>query len=284
MVVKEGLNIGEKVVDSTRAAYLIRSTQKYWSGVEQWLYGEIVLTQMGVVFLESTGIFKRGRRRHHSIPYDRISGVRTESRGITGLFTSQQFLCIDANTPTGPHTYRYSCNNSDATRLSNRIIRTLQARDARAALDSELVRLIKPNGEVKLSDVSKAPTIRNIVRQMQKRSTPNLSDDEILAIVTDEVRSLISTGKLDGIIDDEGNFVSTLMLSRRSVQYQVTIDFTTLYSQLQNKGIILQTIECPSCGGKLDYPKEGSVLTCRYCGALVSAIDIFEKFKKILNI
>lgn len=284
MTVKEGLNVGEQVVDSARAAYLVQSRVSYGFTEEQWLNGELVLTQAGVVFLEAKGLFGQGRSRHHSVTYDAIAGVRTESRGIVGYLTGQKFLSLDVITHAGQRTFRYSCSNSDAARLCDRIMGMLQRRNAKESLRRELVRLIKPMGEVSLSEIARMPSVKNIVRQMLGRPPLGIPEDRLLAIVTDEVRSLISMGRLDGIIDDEGNFISTLVLSRRSVQYQVTIDFPTLFAQLQNKGMILQTIECPSCGGKLDYPKEGSMVKCQYCGALVSAVDVFERFKRLIDI
>jgi len=95
--------------------------------------------------------------------------------------------------------------------------------------------------------------------------------------------ALIAGGMLDGVLEQD-KYVSNIMLSRKTIQYHVTIDFTTLLSQLKNKGIILQSIECPSCSSKLDYPEAGTVLKCKYCGASVSATDVFEKFKGLLGL
>jgi LSD1 subclass zinc finger protein len=73
------------------------------------------------------------------------------------------------------------------------------------------------------------------------------------------------------------------LITRKSIEYQVMVDFATILSQLENKGIMLQSLECPSCKGQLEYPKEGNSITCKFCGATIAAIDVFEKFKALLS-
>ena len=100
----------------------------------------------------------------------------------------------------------------------------------------------------------------------------------------DKVRELISEGLLDGVISSSGIYTSRLTLSRKSIQYQVAIDFNGIFTQLKGKGIVLESLECPSCKGSLQYPESGSVVTCAFCGATVSAMDVFEKFKSLLDV
>ena len=66
-------------------------------------------------------------------------------------------------------------------------------------------------------------------------------------------------------------------------EYKVVIDFAQLTSKLGEKGLALQVIECPHCGGKVDMPKDGNVAKCKSCGNNIHAVDIFEKFKNILG-
>jgi len=73
-----------------------------------------------------------------------------------------------------------------------------------------------------------------------------------------------------------------MMLARKTVQCQVVLDFHSIYSQLENKGIVLQTLERPSCNSKFEYPKEGDTVVCQFCGAAVHAVDVFKKFKDLL--
>lgn len=281
---KEGLNAGEKVVDSAGASLLTGTKKEYGLEMEQWIKGELVLTQNSVVFLEPTGFFKTGRRRHHAISLEGIAGTHIENRGITGALTGEAFLVLEVRSGQQRAVERYSCHSGDAERLSKKINSYLEDVGAREKLRSELLRLIKPKGEVELKEISQQPTILAIVSKLKNRAVTDISQKETYGLVVNEVQTLISEGSLDGIIDDEGKFISSLMLSRKSVQYQITIDFTNLYSQLKNKGIVLETLECPSCSAKLEYPEDGSVFSCKYCGASISAVDVFEKFKAFLDI
>lgn len=94
---------------------------------------------------------------------------------------------------------------------------------------------------------------------------------------------MIVDGKLDGIINEDGKYTSSVLVTRKTVHYQVVIDFASLLKQLESKGIVLQSLDGPSCKSKLEYPKDGSRLNCQYCGATIEAMDIFEKFKGLLS-
>jgi len=64
------------------------------------------------------------------------------------------------------------------------------------------------------------------------------------------------------------------------------VDFGRLLTALEKKGIMLQTIECPNCGGKLtisEVPKKEEIVECRHCGKPILAMNVFEKFKDILG-
>jgi DnaJ-class molecular chaperone len=133
-----------------------------------------------------------------------------------------------------------------------------------------------------LRQVAKNGNVRSLIARLYSIDPSRLPDIEALNIVRDIVVSLISKGNLDGIITDENRYISNVMLARKTVQYQVVLDFHSIYSQLENKGIVLQTLECPSCNGKLEYPKEGDTVVCQFCGATVHAVDVFKKFKDLL--
>jgi NAD-dependent SIR2 family protein deacetylase len=64
------------------------------------------------------------------------------------------------------------------------------------------------------------------------------------------------------------------------------LDFGQVLSALKNKGMILETVECPNCGGKLDIsqvPKKEEILQCKHCGKPILAVNVFEKFKELLD-
>ena len=148
--------------------------------------------------------------------------------------------------------------------------------------ESLILSLIKPKGEADLLEIAKNPKLRLLVAQLHRVPNEKIPDNQVFKTVKDIVIHLISRGDLDGIITDENRYISNAMLARKTVQYQVVVDFASIYSQLENKGIMLQTLECPSCNGKLEYPKNGEEITCQFCGAAVHAVDVFKKFKDLL--
>ncbi len=97
----------------------------------------------------------------------------------------------------------------------------------------------------------------------------------------EDVAELIADEELDGVLEND-TFIARTKLSRKTVQYHVTIDFNSLISQLKNKGIVLQKIDCPSCGGDLELPESGDSIVCKFCSSTVHATDVFEKFKALL--
>ena len=70
---------------------------------------------------------------------------------------------------------------------------------------------------------------------------------------------------------------------RARVITHITIDFNQPANMMEKKGLLLQVIECPACGGKIDTLRDGSLVKCRFCGKDVYAVDIFEKFKSFLG-
>lgn len=65
------------------------------------------------------------------------------------------------------------------------------------------------------------------------------------------------------------------------------LDFQELIDALKNKGIVLEKLECPHCGGLLqvsEVPKREQMLQCRYCGSSILAMNLYEKFKEIFKL
>jgi hypothetical protein len=260
-----GINPDERVVCTLGCSY-----QKFT--------GELVLTNKGVVFLRATGMFKTGSERLHYFGFDDLEGIRVEKKGLFGAC-----IAIDQRSLAwGNRTYRYSCSESNAQQFLDAVENQKLQLKTPDEIDSVILSLVKPKGEADLRQVAKNGKVRSLIARLYSIDPSKLPDIEALNIVRDIVVSLISKGNLDGIITDENKYISNVMLSRKTVQYQVVLDFHSIYSQLENKGIVLQTLECPSCNGKLEYPKEGDTVVCQFCGATVHAVDVFKKFKDLL--
>ncbi|MGY5871536.1 MAG: PH domain-containing protein [Candidatus Thorarchaeota archaeon] len=261
----DGINPDEQVFHRIRCTY-----QKF--------KGELVITDKGIIFLKSSGMLGTRRERMHYFVFDEIHGIRTEKKGLFGYY-----IALDHRTLSwGNRTYRYACSQQDANVFLGAI--DLQKSQLKVPEETEslLLSLIKPKGEADLVEISKNPKVRSIVARLYNIDQRKISDIQVFNTVKDIVIQLISKGNLEGIITDENRYISNVMLARKTVQYQVVVDFASIYSQLENKGIVLQTLECPSCNGKLEYPKNGDEIICQFCGAAVHAVDVFKKFKDML--
>ncbi|RLE78671.1 MAG: hypothetical protein DRJ36_04295 [Thermoprotei archaeon] len=60
----------------------------------------------------------------------------------------------------------------------------------------------------------------------------------------------------------------------------IEFDFTSLIEKLLEKGIILKEIKCPRCGAPLKLPEKGSTVVCKYCSAVIKAIDVYSILKE----
>ena len=248
------------------------------------LSGELIVTNLGLAFEKATGFLSTGRTRVHFFTFDEIHNIRIESKGIGSSLLGSVVLAIDHKSQAlGSRTNRYHMQKGNAERIIGAIQQTRESESAPKELEDFLLRLIKPEGKANLKVLSTVNQVRRLVAKVRGISTNQLWDSDSFATVRNTVAGLIADGRLDGIINEEHEFVSSAMITRKSVEYQIILDFATILSKLETKGIVLQTLECPSCKGQLEYPKGGNSITCTFCGATIAAIDIFEKFKAFLS-
>ena len=261
----DGINPNERVFHRIKTKY-------------QNINGELVVTNKGIIFLKTSGAFGRGRERLHFFAFDDLHGIRSEKKGLVG-----RYVAIDHRSLSwGNRTYRYACSQQDVSQFLRAVELQKSHLKVPEQIESTILSLIKPKGEAELFEVSQNPNLRTLISRMQGIPHDTISDNQVLKAVKAIVVHLISKGELDGIITDEDRYISNVMLARKTVQYQVVVDFASIYSQLENKGIVLQTLECPSCNGNLEYPKNGDEIVCQFCGATVHAVDVFKKFKDLL--
>lgn len=280
MVIFEGLNPDEEIKDVAVASFL-RGKKSGVVSKEDFVLGKIVLTQKGVVFLATKGILKTTRLRQHAYTYDVIRSVRIETRGVVGSLVGEDFIIIAIQASGRYQELRYSLKRDDCTRLYKILNSYIQLGKAELEVQKAVFKFTKPRVEVSLDEIIRDFNVRKAVTDL----IGDHPDFDSLAkqVVINTLQTLITEGQLDGLLTDR-KYVSKLSLSQRSIQYQVTIDFASLFSKLKTKGVVLESLECPSCKGKLQYPKSGNIVTCKYCGSNVTAIDLFEKFKSLLEI
>src|SRR2546426_9125634 len=68
---------------------------------------------------------------------------------------------------------------------------------------------------------------------------------------------------------------------RSRIQY--VLDFSFLKTRLEKGGMIVSTIQCPSCSASLALPDAGTSTRCPHCGQSVVAQDIFNRMKGLIG-
>jgi len=174
--------------------------------------------------------------------------------------------------------YEFSCGTEDCHRFLKKAEEELKYLQLFHEFERRVIHLIKPKQEVSLREIAKDS---ELIRITQSALDEDYTSAKLLKNLQNVVSNMIVEGELDGVLEDD-TYISNAKLSRKTVQYQVTIDFTSLFAQLKNKGIVLQKIECPSCKGELEFPENGTSIVCKFCNSTVYATDIFEKFKTLL--
>ena len=237
-----------------------------------------MITDKGVVFIKYEGALVRRGQRIHDFPFEDIKGIRIEKKGLFG-----NSIAIDSSSLAwGNRTYNYGCSESEAKIFLAMFENQKLLLKTPEEIETAILSLVKPKGEADLMEVSKNQKVRSLVARLHGMDAYKIPDIQAFKAVRDIIVKLIARGDLDGIITEENRYVSNVILARKSVQYQVVLDFASIHAQLENKGIVLQTLECPSCNGNLEYPKDGDVINCQFCGATVHAVDVFKKFKDLL--
>jgi DNA-directed RNA polymerase subunit RPC12/RpoP len=95
-------------------------------------------------------------------------------------------------------------------------------------------------------------------------------------------------GEIEGKAKNIANEVKVYLSSvdRARIRRPIIVNFDQLLSALKNKGIVLEIIDCPNCGGQLsvaEIKKKEEILECKHCGKPILVTNIFEKFKELLS-
>lgn len=111
-----------------------------------------------------------------------------------------------------------------------------------------------------------------------------LSRNDYIELIIGILRELIDEGRLTGIVDREKQkYYDRDFAVKEQRVVNVQVDFNALVSQLGNKGVVLNSIQCTQCGASLTLPRSGCKFYCSSCGSLIQVADLFEKFKSILD-
>jgi hypothetical protein len=300
----EGINPDESVFHSIRCRF-------------EDLWGELVVTDRGVVFLKFKGVLGKGRDRLHQFSFSEIQRVQTEKKR-TGIFRHGIVIDLGSKSSEG-RTFRYECEQYKARlfvalferqklllqtpeeiksrRLSRAIakgntgslnvvkvprMKFYLLGDFIEEIEAEILDLLESCFEADLFEISTNEQLRALVARLHGYTPGRVPQELVYFTVTDLVTHLILRGELKGIVTDAGNYISNEALARINVPFELLADFETIHTQLKDKGLLIWTLDCPSCFKKIKYPKEGKEIACPFCSTVIPAKDVFTKFKDLL--
>ena len=276
-----------------------------------------MVTDKGIIFLKFKGMLAKGRERLHQFAFSEIQRVHTETNG-TGIFRHGIVIGLNSKSSKS-RTFRYECEEYKARLFvalferqklllqtpeeikSRRLSRAI-AKDNTGSLnvvkvprmkfyllgdfieeiEAEILDLLKSCFEADLFEISTNEQVRSLVARLHGYTPRRIPQEQVYFTVADLVTHLILRGELNGVVTDAGSYVSSEALARINVPFELLADFETIHTQLKDKGLLIWTLDCPSCFKKIKYPKKGKEITCESCGATVYAIDVFKKFKDLL--
>ena len=79
------------------------------------------------------------------------------------------------------------------------------------------------------------------------------------------------------------NRVEEIEKDKKRERIQYVIDFSFLKAQIEKGGVVLSTVKCPNCAAAANLPDFGDTIKCGYCGAMIRAMDVFEKLKGLIG-
>ena len=300
----EGIKVNESIVHSIRCTY-------------QELLGDLVLTDNGISFLEIRGMLGQSREQLHRFDFDKIRRIRTK-RKIAGIF--RHGIVIDHQSEfLEKQSYYFSCEEYKAVlflaflerqkllvKTPQEISSTIQSLSmikrnadlftvaknpkmrpyffafALGKLETEILNLLRDRFDIDLLELSLSKQTHSLVALLHESDSRKITKDKVFHTVTDLTTHLISRGELDGIVTEFGRYVSNRALARITIPLDMVADFETLFTQLNENGLIIWALECPTCFKKMKYPEKGKETTCEFCKETIHAIDVFKKFLGLL--
>jgi len=300
----EGITSDESVFHSVRCTF-------------ENIWGDLAITNRGIVFLEIKGMLGEGRERLQQLDFDEIDLIKTKKKN-SGIFKYCIAISYHSNQLEN-QTYCFSCEKYKAVLFlalyerqklslkspeeSSSAIQSLSKFKRHGDLlnvaknpkmkpyvtsfflektEAALLSQLRNSSGADLYEVAKNKQVHSLVARLHESDPKQLSKDQAYYTVTGIVAHLISRRALDGIITEVGSYVSNRDLARRKVPYDMLADFETILAQLYENGFLIYKIECPTCFRKMKYPKRGKNTTCKFCKSPIAAMDVFKKVKDLL--
>ena len=90
--------------------------------------------------------------------------------------------------------------------------------------------------------------------------------------------------RVQGMIFGQQRKKRERMLKEKQREHvQIVLDFSSIRETLSRGGLALSSLKCPECLGALELPDSGKETTCKYCGATIKPVDLFDKIKNIVG-
>ena len=300
----EGITSEESVFHSIRCKY-------------GELWGDLVITNRGIVFLEIKGLLGQGRERLQQFDFDEIDLIKTKKRN-SGIF--KHCIAIDCHSNRSEKkTFYFSCEKYKAVLFlalyerqklslktpeeSSYAIQSLSkfkrhgdllnlAKNPKMKpyvtsffleeIEGTILSQLRNQTHVDLIEVAGDKQLYSLVARLHDSDSKQIPKNQVYYTVIDAVDHLISQRALDGIITEVGSYVSNRTLARRKVPYEMLADFETIFAQLYENGFLIWKLECPNCFRTIKYPKRGKEVTCQFCKSPIAALDVFKKVKDLL--
>lgn len=285
--------------------------------VHEETFGDLVLTNKGVTFLKMKGVLGQGRERLHQFDFDGIHriGTKTKKNGIYrhGVVIGHRSETSDSQA------YYYSCEDSKAVlflayyerqklllKTPEEISSTIQSLSTfkrsgdlltvakspkmrpyffafvLEQMEKEVLNILENRFEVDLSELAMENELHSLAALLHESDSRKITKEQVYNTITDLVSHLIFVGELDGIITEADRYVANEALARIYGPFDMLSDFETIFAQMNEKGLLIWALECPTCFRKVKYPKKGKTTTCQFCGATILAKDVFKRFAEIL--
>jgi hypothetical protein len=281
------------------------------------IWGDLVITNKGIVFLEIKGMLGQSRERFQEFTFDEIDYIKTKRKN-SGIFNHCIAISCNSNDSEN-HTQNFSCEKHKAVlfralyeqhKLSlespeeslsaieslskfkrygdlvnvaknpkmKPYVTTFFLEKAEAQIQSQL----RNKPLVDLYEVAKNKQVHSLIARLHESDPKRFPENQAYHTVSDIVSHLISQRHLDGIINSVGGYVSNRSLERTKAPYEMLADFETILAQLYENGFLIWKIECPTCFRTMKYPKRGKQITCQHCKTVIDAKDVFNKVKYLL--
>jgi ribosomal protein S27E len=206
------------------------------------IYGTLFLTTADrIVFVESSGTFKKSYDKRHFYNLRSITNVRIEK----GPWGTSATLVVERNDEGASYSYRYDRLDPPTTWRQKILEKIEQART-----------LARLTGECSALLVSQENTSFDELQDILRKGGLNPTDKLVVQIL----QKLLQEKSITGFVEkDKRIFIHTTAYKREVVQYSIASSFT-----FDENGVL--QINCPNCHAPNQQADKSTSVKCLHCG------------------